>query len=277
MTLSDARKQLERQFLEAKLDSPRADAQILLEWVTGLSALEMRLQPALELTIHQREKLEAAVQQRLERYPLQLIMGEACFYGLRLEVRPGVLIPRPETEVLVSLALEKLSLEHLAYGARVLDLGTGTGAIALALKNERPDLSVWATDVAPDALELAQLNAERLGLEVHFVQGDLFAGLEGPFCAIVSNPPYLPISDRNGRPRELETEPDNALYSGPDGLELARELVARAPDFLEPEGFLLLELDPRNVDRLAAELEGWTSTVLPDLTGRKRFLWLERI
>lgn len=272
MTLTQAQRQLERRFLEANLDSPRADALILLEWITHLSALELRLQAARELTPVQSEKLEQAVRQRLERYPLQLIVGEAWFYGLKLEVRPGVLIPRPETEVLVSLALEKLP-----PNARVLDLGTGTGAIALALKSERPDVQVWATDVSPEALELAQLNAKQLGLEVHWVQSDLFAALSGHFHAIVSNPPYLPMSDRTGRPCELETEPDTALYSGLDGLELARELVARAPDFLEPGGFVLLELDPRNVDRLAAELEGWHTMVKTDLTRRRRFLWLERI
>ena len=276
MTLTQAQKNLERRFLQAKLDSPRADAQILLEWVTGLSALELRLQSARELTPEQIGKLEGAVRQRLEHYPLQLIVGEAWFYGLGLVVRPGVLIPRPETEVLVSLALEKLALEKLPSNARVLDIGTGTGAIALALKSERPDLQVWATDISTEALELAQINAERLGLEVHFVQSDLFAGLEGHFHAIVSNPPYLPMSDRNGRPSELETEPDFALYSGFDGLELARELVARAPDFLELGGFVLLELDPRNVGTLAAKLEGWRTVVKADLTGRKRFLWLER-
>lgn len=276
MTLSEAPKDLERRFLEAELDSPRADAQILLEWVTGLSAVQFRLSGTRVLTPEQETQLENAVLQRLGRYPLQLIVGEAWFYGLRLEVRPGVLIPRPETEVLVSLALEKLALEKWPYGARVLDIGTGTGAIALALKSERPDLSVWATDINPEALELTRLNAEKLGLEIQALESDLFAALSGRFQVILSNPPYLPDTDRTQRPPELETEPDSSLYSGSDGLELARKLLSQAPRFLEPGGFVLLELDPRNVDALAAEQEGWTSRICADLTGRRRFLWLER-
>ncbi|MGI8747191.1 MAG: N5-glutamine methyltransferase family protein, partial [Deinococcus sp.] len=197
--------------------------------------------------------------------------GELEWGGVKLRLRPGVLIPRPETEWLLHLGLEET---RGLPSPRVLDVGTGSGAIALGFKAARPDAEVTATDLSPEALALARENAGRLGLEVGFRQADLLLGLTGRYDLIVANLPYLPDSDAQSAEPELRHDPPRALYGGPDGLDLARRLAAQTPAHLRPGGRLLLELDPRNVGVLAAELEegGWRAEVFPDPAGRLRFL-----
>jgi release factor glutamine methyltransferase len=210
---------------------------------------------------------------RQSGYPLQLLLGETEFYGLRLEVERGVLIPRPETEGLVELAL---GLAPGRAGARVLDVGTGTGAIALAYKSMRPKASVWATDTSSKAVALARRNAQQLGLEVNLLQAPYTAGLFD-LDLILSNPPYLPESYRQKAPPELAYEEDSALYSGPEGLDMARELLPRAGAALRPGGWLLLELAPENIYTLLQEAiaQGWCEArVLADLAQRPRYLVL---
>ncbi len=176
------------------------------------------------------------VQRRLAGEPLAYITGQQAFYGLDLVVDARVLVPRPDTETLVDWALEVLI--HTPQAA-VLDLGTGSGAIALALKATRPDLHLHAVDFSVEALAVAQANAQRLNLVVDFSQGSWLAGVTGRFHAIVSNPPY--IADQDQHLAALTHEPLQALASGADGLDDIRTLITQAPAHLLPGGWLLLE------------------------------------
>jgi release factor glutamine methyltransferase len=175
-------------------------------------------------------------QRRLGGEPVAYLTGRKAFYGLELRVDARVLDPRPDTETLVDWALEVLAPVTAPH---VLDLGTGSGAIALALQKERPDARVLAVDASPDALAVAQANAERLGLPVQFRHGHWMDGLQGTFDAIVSNPPYIPVADPHLA--ALQHEPLQALASGADGLDDIRTLIAQAPAHLAPGGWLLLE------------------------------------
>ena len=182
------------------------------------------------------ERFEALCQRRLAGEPVAYLTGTKAFYGLELQVDARVLDPRPDTETLVDWALEVLD-GHPA--PRLLDLGTGSGAIALALQHQRPDATVLAVDASLDALAVAQANASRLGLAVQFRHGHWMEGLEGVFDAIVSNPPYIRAADPHLA--ALQHEPLQALASGADGLDDIRTIIAQAPAHLVPGGWLLLE------------------------------------
>ena len=182
------------------------------------------------------ERFEALCQRRLAGEPVAYLTGSKAFYGLELQVDARVLDPRPDTETLVDWALEVVAA-HPA--PRLLDLGTGSGAIALALQKQRPDARVLAVDASPDALAVAQANALRLDLPVKFRHGHWMDGLEGLFDAIVSNPPYIAAADPHLA--ALQHEPLQALASGADGLEDIRAIIAQAPAHLAPGGWLLLE------------------------------------
>ena len=187
---------------------------------------------ALDTAAHTR--FDAALQRRLRGEPLAYITGHQEFYGLDLHVDARVLCPRADTETLVDWALEVLR-----PAARVLDLGTGSGAIALAIKHQRPDVQMHARDFSADALAVAQANAQRLGLDVAFSQGSWLDGLTGDFDAIVSNPPYIAAADPHLA--ALTHEPLQALASGADGLDDLRAIIQQAPAYLAPGGWLLLE------------------------------------
>lgn len=268
----------------AGVESPAVDAAALVEAVTGLSRTEQLIRRDTELGARQAEELARLLARRAAREPLQHVLGEATFLDLRLETRPGVLIPRPETERLVELVLSEIAAASEPKGSTVIDVGTGTGAIALTLKQARPELEVWATDVSQAALDLAGANAERLGLVVEVRRSDLLAdpGVRAAAAravAVVSNPPYLPDADRGTVQPEVVLEPEGALYAGPDGLSVARRLVRQAAGAMRPGALLALELDPRNVGELARELRtaGFAAVrVEPDLTGRERFVIARR-
>jgi release factor glutamine methyltransferase len=168
----------------AGCDTPRLDAEVLLADVLGVDRAALIADPGRELEPAETRRFQEAARRRREREPVAYITGRRGFRMLELAVDPRVLVPRPETEHVVEAALE------LPPGARVVDVGTGSGAIALALKSERPDLSVLATDSDPAALEVARANARRLGLDVTFVAGDLLAGVDG-VDAVLANPPYV--------------------------------------------------------------------------------------
>ncbi|WP_293911932.1 peptide chain release factor N(5)-glutamine methyltransferase [Deinococcus sp.] len=271
LTVQAAWRELAARFRLAGLPSPEVDARELLGLVTALDTTGLVIRAAQVLSAEQTRRLEALARRREARQPLQHLLGVVEWAGLNLHVSPDALIPRPETEVLLELALD--AAKHLV-GPRILDVGTGTGALALGLKQARPDAAVTASDVSAPALALATRNAALNGLAVSFVQADLLTGLRGPYDLLVSNPPYLPAADEPGAQPEVRFDPALALYSGPDGLDLARRLVNQASGVLAPGGVMLLELDPRNVGVLAAELmgAGWRVRVHSDLTGRARFL-----
>ncbi len=253
--------------------SPRqaeAEARQLIGWL-AVEGVDLWRRIDAEMAGEQQQKLEDALKRRISGEPLQLIIGSVEFFGLRLAVRPGVLIPRPETELLVELAL---GLVEGATALRVLDVGTGSGAIALAIKRQRPGAVVYASDVSPAALELARENAAAHGLDVTLLHASLTAGLSD-LDLIVSNPPYLPASDEASAPIELSREANEALYAGEDGLAVARPLIDAAGTALKPGGWLALELDPRNVETAAeyAADRGFTDLAIhPDLSGAPRFL-----
>ena len=207
----------------AKVDSPRLDAELLLADALGVDRAALVMDPARELDGPATRRFQDAVRRRaVEREPVAYLLGRKGFRHLELEVDPRVLVPRPETELLVEVGLE------LAQGARVADVGTGSGAVALALKHERPDLDVVATDASADALAVAQANATRLGLDVAFAHGDLLAAAGGPFDAVLSNPPY--VARGAAVMAEVRHEPDVAVFAGDDGLGVVRRLVAQAAE-----------------------------------------------
>ena len=255
----------------AGVPSPEVDARALLLHALGLNSTALLLRAHDEVAAGDAARALALVAERAARVPLQHLLGEIEWGGVRLGSDARALVPRPETEWLLHLALEEV---RGVRAPRVLDIGTGTGALALGLKAARPDAALWATDLSPDALALARENAALNGLDVTFVPGSLCAGLRGPFDLIVSNPPYLPEEDRHGADPEVRRDPDLALYAGPDGLDVARPLAQEAGAALVPGGPLLLELDPRNAPTLAAELRagGWQAEVRADLAGRGRFV-----
>ena len=215
----------------------RLDAQMLLLHALGRTPhdrawLLAHDSDALEAAAHLR--FDAALQRRLRGEPLSYITGHQEFYGLDLHVDARVLCPRADTETMVDWALELMLTQ-----ARVLDLGTGSGAIALAIKHQQPDVQMHARDFSADALAVAQANAQRLGLDVAFSQGSWLDDLTDPFDLIVSNPPY--IADADPHLAALRHEPLQALVSGADGLEDLRSIIRQAPAFLAPGGWLLLE------------------------------------
>lgn len=262
--------------LEARLSalgvpSPGAEARVFALAALGETpeVFFARLKdPAPEEALAQ---LERWLSRRAKGEPPALILGRSEFMGLPLNVRPGVFLPRPETERLVELAL--CAIEGIP-SPRVLDVGTGTGAIALAIKKARPDARVFASDTSEKALELARENAQALGLPVEFLKAPLTAGLSG-LDLVVSNPPYLPEGYRETAPKELSFEPEEALYAGPDGLAVARPLLLEARRALVPGGKVVLELDPTNaalLGRFALGLGFRGVCTLPDLAKRPRYL-----
>jgi len=207
-------------------DTPRLDAEVLLADVLGVDRTALFTHPDREVKGPAVRAFQDAVRRRSAgREPAAYITGRRGFRYLDLAVDPRVLVPRPETELLVEIGVERL-----LSGARVVDVGTGSGAIALALAHERPDLEVLATDSSPDALDVARANAARLGLDgaVSFYEGDLLAGA-GAVDAVLSNPPYVAEADRATLAPEITRhEPPGALFAGADGLDVIRRLVPAA-------------------------------------------------
>lgn len=246
----------------AEVDNPSLDAQMLLAHALGITreALWTRYrEPVPEPALARFWELVA---RREAREPTAYILGRKAFRHIELAVDPRVLIPRPETELLVEVGLT------LDQGARIVDVGTGSGAVALALKDERPDLEVWATEVSGPALEVARGNAQRLGLEVRFAQADLLTGVDESFDAVLANLPYVE-SDAELAPEITRYEPQEALFAGADGLEVFRRLV----DQLGSVAMVALEVGAGQAPAVEELLiSGGFATVeaLPDLAGHDR-------
>ncbi|HET6587436.1 MAG TPA: peptide chain release factor N(5)-glutamine methyltransferase [Oleiagrimonas sp.] len=221
-------------------DEARSEAELLLGHALGVSRAWLFAHANDCVAEAQHQAYTALIERRAQGEPVAYLTGRRGFWTLDLEVTPATLIPRPETETLVEQALARLSTDR---ACTVVDLGTGSGAIALAVASERPRAQVVATDASSEALAVARGNAVRLGLRnVEFLQGDWLAPLAGRrFDMIVSNPPYIEAGDAHLARGDLRFEPPAALASGADGLDAIRRIVRDARDHLEPGGWLLLE------------------------------------
>jgi release factor glutamine methyltransferase len=266
----------------ASSPTPRSDSEELLSRLLGSSRAQLHLLGSRALTRAESTGLAAWLARRAAHEPVQYITGRAAFRHLDLAVDPRVLIPRPETEGLVETVLEVLRAEapHRAAPS-IVDLGTGSGAIALALAAEWPAAVVTATDVSAGALEVARANAAVLELagRVRFLAGHWFeaVGAQERFDVVVSNPPYIATSEWDELPEDVRAyEPRQALFSGASGLDDTREIVEQAPQHLVPGGLLALELAEKRVHEVAGWLRGapdWLSVeVRDDLAGRPRYL-----
>ena len=232
--------------------SPRLDADLLLAHALGVERLALYTHPERPLTPAELDRARELVGRRGRREPVAYLTGVRAFRRLRLEVGPGVLVPRPETELLAEWALEVAP-----PGAAVLDWGTGSGAVALALADEGDGLGVTALDRSEQALALARANGDRLGLAVEWLVSDGFAAVAGRrFGLVAANPPYLSPADLEAAPPELRFEPRDALVAGPTGLEAIEAIAARAPAHLEPGGLLLVEVGEGQAEAAAAAFGG---------------------
>jgi release factor glutamine methyltransferase len=271
ITIETAQRHI-RELLAQSSDSPQLDAELLLEKVTGLSRSQQRLQADNPLTHQAILALTALTERRQSGEPLAYVLGEWGFWTLRLQVTSAVLVPRPETELVVQRALLHLPTDR---AVRVLDLGTGSGAIALAVATERPLAQLTASDASLTALAVARSNASQCTLtNVEFVMSDWFAGLPlRPYALIASNPPYIAEGDPHLEPAVLAHEPHQALFAGASGMEALQIIVREAPRFLQPGGWLVLEHGWQQAQSVRSLLEsaGFSSVAShADLGGHER-------
>lgn len=275
MTPAELKKLFEQQFAAAGIETPAVDAALLISEAAGISQLDMILYPERELCPETETFLRQLAQRRCQREPLQYITGKAYFRDLVLSVDPSVLIPRPETELLVDFALEKTPRNGL-----LLDIGTGSGAIAITCATERPDLAVTAVDISPAALEKAKENSKANGAEnIRFLESDLFSAVEEEtFDFIAANLPYVTEEEYSGlAPEVREHEPVLALTAPDEGFLLIQKTAEALRRHLKPGGKAAFELSPFQALRLKTLLEtqGFSARISLDLTGRERFVFAE--
>lgn len=268
---------------------PSLDAQVLLAHVLAKSRTWVLAHPEAELTAEQQEHLEGSVARLQAGEPLPYVLGHWEFFGLEFKVTPEVLIPRPETELLVELALDWLRSHPVARTA--IDIGTGSGCIAISLAAHLPDLHIAATDLSNAALQVAHLNAQKHGVadQINFIQADLLHQLRdessmltvqpSAFKLISANLPYIPTETLHGL-QVFQHEPTVALDGGVDGLDLIRRLLNQAPAYLAPHGLLLLEIEYRQGQQvLALAQEAFPRAkveVIKDLSGHDRIIRVEK-
>ena len=267
-TCRDALRAASGMLAQAGVPDPAVDAAFLLYHVTGTPHLLLRAEGWRELTQSQLADYQALIDRRCQREPLQYILGTAQFMGVTLRAQPGALIPRNDTETLCEQALARMQGRE-----RVLDLCTGTGALAIAIALQFPGAQVTAADISADALAVARQNIADTGARVTLRQGDLFAAAAGErFDIIVSNPPYITAEEMSDLQPEVCREPALALYGGLDGLDFYRRIAREAPDYLSPGGWLLLEIGSAQAEAVSALLaERFEAlAVYPDMQGLPR-------
>lgn len=265
--------------LGAVSDTPRVEAEVLLTHVVGSSRATLLAHPERPLTRAEAARYGDLIRDRAAGQPLPHLTGAVEFYGVDLMVTPEVLIPRPDTEVLVDLALERCATPGAP--STIVDVGTGCGCIAIALALHLPEAVIYAIDISPPALAVARRNAEKHGVEkgIRFIVGDLLERRPGPVDLIVSNPPYVSADEWAALPGSIRYhEPKLALNGGPDGLEVIRRLVSQSQGLLKPRGALLIEIGANQAEA-AKEIagtffpqDGVAIRVHPDLAGRDRVL-----
>ncbi len=241
-------------FRSRGIDNPRLDAEVLLAHALSVSRTQLVIDGPKPLAAEELGRFRELVKRRRSREPVAYLRGEREFYGRRFAVDSRVLIPRPDTEALVTVGLERT--RHLSLCARTADLCTGSGCVGVTLARERPTTKVTLADVSPDALALARHNAARLGAyNVAFALADVFGELAGPFDLVTANPPYIPAAEVPGlSPDIVRFEPRLALDGGPAGLDVTARIVADAPARLAPGGVLAMEVGAGQADAVAALL-----------------------
>jgi len=262
-------------FTKHGVESARLNAELLLAHVLGKKRIDLYMEFDRPLGEKELGPMRELLRKRASGYPLQYLLGTTEFYGREFKVDERALIPRPETERFLEILLaDKATLEK----ERILDVGTGTGIIALTLAAELPEAEVHAVDISPDALTLAAENASRLGLteRVNFFQSDLLENAKGPYGAIIANLPYVPLDDESTLQRELKHEPRAALFSGPDGTDAMIRLINQAKAHLKHGGLLALEIGQGQDEKLVAHFQQASYhpvRVEPDYNGINRFLF----
>ena len=258
-TLTAARVWAREKLAAAGIPDPLTNAERMLECLLDLSRVELYLFRQQGLTESQQTQLDQWVQERFSGKPLQYLLGHTGFYGLDILVEEGVFIPRPETERLVEEVIRSVSESPVpSHPLRILDIGTGSGAIAVALSVNLSGTEIVATDVSEPALLLARKNATRNGVadRVRFAPVDLFPATREAFDVIVSNPPYISSSTiPNLMPEVRDFEPHEALDGGPDGLNFHRRIIEEAKDLLTPEGLVALEVGEGQAEMVAAIMQ----------------------
>lgn len=268
----------------AGCDTPRLDAEVLLAHCLGRDRTWLYLHVSDSLEEHQLKQFEALLRRREQRKPVAYLLGHKEFFGLEFQINPHVLIPRPETELLVETAIQwsiindQLSIVNEKF--TIVDVGTGSGCIVVALAKHLPAASMIAIDTSPEALSLARLNAERHGAQINFLSGDLLESVVEPVNLIVSNPPYVSRAELAAAMPEVNVyEPRLALDGGEDGLEVVRRLLAQAGGKLKPGGALLVEIGSTQgpaVRHLAQlHFSGAIIQIKKDLAGLDRLLVVE--
>jgi release factor glutamine methyltransferase len=271
-------------FLENDVPSPRLNAELLMTFVLARERSYLYAHPERELTGDEQSRYEEVTRERARGCPTQYITGHQEFWGLDLLVSPAVLIPRPETEHVVETVLE-LVKEYPFDGPgrlKLLDVGTGSGCIALALASELPHAEIHACDISDDALEIARINAARLALggQVLFRKSDLLSVYAGDqFDFVISNPPYVGEGDADKVQKQVrEFEPRIAVFSGHEGLDVYRRLVPQAKEALRPGGWFVAEIGFSEEEKVRDLLAGWTEVqVTADLQGIPRVVAARRI
>lgn len=256
MTIREAIRAASACLEQAGVDTPLHDASEMLAHLLQENALMMRMNGQRELAEDVKARYDGFVARRAQREPMQYILGTTAFMGQEFHVEPGVLCPRPDTEILCEEALR-----HVKPGSRVLDIGTGSGALAVSIARLAGDCTVTAADVSDTALRVAKDNAKANGAQVRFVKSDCFSALSGEtFDVIVSNPPYISAEEMRTLMPEVRREPELALFGGEDGLDFYRRISREAGAYLAPGGVLLFEIGWQQKDAVSALLERYIGT-----------------
>jgi release factor glutamine methyltransferase len=255
VTIRDALRQSQQRFELHGVSSPRLNAEVLLAHILSVDKAYLYTHDERELSDVEEQRLESAIYDRVSGVPVQYIVGRQEFFGRYFAVNPSVLIPRPETELLV----EKVIGFRPAAGSRIVDVGTGSGCIGITLALELPETRITLTDVSFEAVQTARTNAASLGANVGVACMDLLEAASGPLDFIVSNPPYVSRAETSRLQREVrEHEPHVALFAEDDGLSAYRQLIPSAQRLLRPGGYLLMEIGFGLEERVLSLFgEGW--------------------
>lgn len=281
MLLGDALTSAIQRLTSAQVPSPRMNAELLLMFTLARDRAFLYGHPEHELTGEEQARYEDALARRARGIPAQYITGHQEFWGMDFVVSPAVLIPRPETEHVVEELLARVRRTPSPANPRIIDVGTGSGCIALALAKDLPHAEIHATDISAAALELARANAARLQLEsrVQFHEGDLLEAIgKNSFDFVVSNPPYVGESEEDAVQLEVRKfEPRSAVFAGPTGLEVIERLIPEAREVLKPGGQLVMEISGTIASSVRELLVGWKNVqITKDLQGIERIVTAQK-